>query len=202
MNRERGPQARWAGSARAGGPEAERNTLLDYVCLLKGQTSDLRQQRGRKGMKTSGHILVIRVLVSNGSPRVGENHAKEPAQSRKCWLDVGLCSVSIQSRETCEHLLRAAGGMAAVPNEAPTVVLSYVVPDTKLDGGSTAHGGRVLILKGTNGLGQPYRMEYVVFDKGNNHLVSLVAPYWFNSSFTRVGPEGWGTTSGPPPPIP
>ena len=126
-------------------------------------------------------------------------HAETQARARN--VD-GLCSVSIQSRETCEHLLRAAGGMAAVPNEAPTVVQSYVVPDTKLDGGSTAHGGRVLILKGTNGLGQPYRMEYVVFDKGNNHLVSLVAPYWFNSSFTRVGPEGWGTTSGPPPPIP
>lgn len=109
-----------------------------------------------------------------------------------------FCQVTIQSRDTCEHQLRTAGGFAAVPEEAPTVVQSYVVPDTTLEAGGIAQGGRMLVLEGKNGLGQPYRMEFLVFDQGNNQLVSLAAPYWFNFSVTQVGSDGWGLT--PPSP--
>lgn len=105
-----------------------------------------------------------------------------------------FCRITIQSRDTCEHQLRTAGGFAAIPEESPTVVQSYVVPDTKLKAGGIAQGGRMLVLEGKNGLGQPYHMEFLVFDQGDNQLVSLVAPYWFNSGFTQVGSDGWGLT--------
>ncbi len=77
----------------------------------------------------------------------------------------------------CRRWLRDVGGPASVPSQAPEIVSTYLIPTTVTQGG-TSTGGRVLILKGVDGLEQTYTTEFLVFDAGSHGPVPLHPVYW------------------------
>ncbi len=87
--------------------------------------------------------------------------------------------------EMCRMQFDRAGGPAALPAGAPRIVDRYVLPDRLLGGGSLAPdgrvraaGGHVLVLEGVDGLGRPYRTEFMVYDTGQLRLRATNAVYW------------------------
>ncbi len=81
----------------------------------------------------------------------------------------------------CNHQFRDAGGWAAVPDEPPRIIDSYVVPSM-----GQSVGGRILVLEGGDGLDRPYRTEYLIIDTGIYGLAPLHSIYWSGIS---IGPE-------------
>ena len=62
------------------------------------------------------------------------------------------------------------GKWTTLPADPPTIVDSYV---------QKAGGGRVLVLEGTDGQGNPYRSEFMVFRSDGRLIVANVL-YWDN----------------------
>ena len=92
--------------------------------------------------------------------------------------------------------LEEAGGWAARPKDPPTVVDSYVIPAKRLPGRSVALGGRVLVLEGTTGYGQPYRSEFLVsWDVGAKKLIVQYPIYWLQMHIGEVNNDGTATTT-------
>lgn len=88
-----------------------------------------------------------------------------------------LCEISFSPR-LCEIQLDTAGGVASIPQQPPEMVDSYIVNDEQLPNGDRIVGGRVLVLEGVDGLGEPYRTEFLVFDTGLYGLKPHDAIYW------------------------
>lgn len=100
----------------------------------------------------------------------------------------GMCSLT-DNRPNCQFLLEQAGGIANAPSQSPTVVDSYILPsrDNRL-------GGRVLVLEGATASGEPFRTDFLVFDRGNNQLTPLIPVYW---SGVGVGDSSGQTAPAP-----
>ena len=84
-----------------------------------------------------------------------------------------LCGMG-GSVSICERALEDAGGLDAVPQSAPTVVDSHIFPAVE-----NSTGGRVLVLEGQDGLGRPYRTDFLVFYIGDGEELAVFMPvYW------------------------
>ena len=90
-----------------------------------------------------------------------------------------LCSVAGDGN--CERHLDFAG-RDAVPPDPPAIVATRTIPTTR-DGDQLSPGGIVLVLCGTNALGDHYDSEMLVFHDGGGIRV-LNPIYWGR---TRVG---------------
>ncbi len=77
----------------------------------------------------------------------------------------------------CQHWLRDVGGAASVPAQPPEIVRTYLIPPSTTQNG-TSTGGRVLVLKGIDGLGRAYTTEFLVFDAGSHGPAALHPVYW------------------------
>ena len=81
-----------------------------------------------------------------------------------------MCDLSPSEASTCEDTARNASGV--VPDTPPEVVCAIEMPD---------HGplrrGIVLVVEGVDGINDPYRTEFIVFDDGDDIGV-LDAVYW------------------------
>ena len=85
----------------------------------------------------------------------------------------GLCAIGDGN---CERTLVEAGE-DAVPALPPTVVGTRVIEPRRVGWGRWELGGRVLDVCGTDGRGQPYRTEVLVFQDG--HAMRIInAVYW------------------------
>lgn len=90
---------------------------------------------------------------------------------------------------------RDAGGWDTVPQQSPDIVETYLIPTKDIGNGSQSTGGRVLVLEGINGRGQPYRTEFLVFDSGSHGLAALNAIYWSGIIIGQTDDEGRGATA-------
>ena len=119
------------------------------------------------------------------------NQAVAYAQAR----DLGrLCSIC-RSKLMCQHQWEWAGGGWAVPAEPPEIVDTYLLPTVHLKRGGRAPGGRVLVLKGVDGLGKPYRTEFFVFwttdDWGlKKELAVINGVYWSGYGYNQPNEDG------------
>jgi len=109
---------------------------------------------------------------------------------------VELCSLG-GSKNSCQNEWRNHGEWVAVGDEAPSITGTRLLLDQKSDSGSTSLGGLVLIVEGTDGFGQSYATDFLIFDDGENGLVALNPVYWTGTGVGHANPEG-GTTIAKP----
>ena len=93
----------------------------------------------------------------------------------------GLCAVGDGN---CGRELDTAG-RDAVPPDAPTVAATRALATTT-ESGQQNIGGMVLVLCGTNGRGEPYRSEMLVFRDGGT-LRGINTVYWDNFAIAANG---------------
>ncbi|GEM_PF-1916577 len=103
----------------------------------------------------------------------------------------------------CEHQWRDAGEWDGVPSEPPEIVDTYYLPTKHFDNGFHATGGRVLVLEGINGKGEPYRTEFMVFktddpSAGSGGLAVINVVYWSGFGIAQPNDDGTVTTGGTP----
>jgi len=100
------------------------------------------------------------------------------------------------SVEMAKQHLEQAGGWAARPKDPPKVVDTYVIAAKRLNGKSIAFGGRVLIIEGTTGYGQPYHSEFfVAWDVMAKRLIVQYPIYWLQIEIGEVNQDGTATTA-------
>jgi hypothetical protein len=91
------------------------------------------------------------------------------------------------------NILDNIGGWQTIPTDPPQIVSNYILPTVLLKSGGEATGGRVLVLKGTNGLGKPYQTEFLVFRAGNQlGVINII--YWDGFSVAPSNESGSATT--------
>ena len=111
------------------------------------------------------------------------------------------------SEGICRSQWELAGGEEAVPVEPPEIVDTYFLPEVPLKGGGWVVGGRVLVLKGVDGLGKPYRTEFFVFWTGGDwglkkELAVTNVVYWSGYGIAQCDEDGsWTTALSPSPEI-
>jgi hypothetical protein len=103
----------------------------------------------------------------------------------------GFCSVA---GSVCDEIAEESGGVAAIPNEPPTVAGTRLVPPRDAGNGGTFAGGRLVVLCGTNGLGKPYRTEMLVSAGPDRVLYAINGVYW--SGFDLAVAADTGSASG------
>jgi len=104
----------------------------------------------------------------------------------------GLCGMG-GAVAMCQHLFENAGGWDAVPDEAPEIIDSYMLPQKDLGNGTYEVGGRILVVKGVDGLGNPYQTDFFVFmNSETGELAALYPIYWGNFSIVETDDEGRG----------
>ncbi|MGH2543968.1 MAG: hypothetical protein ACRDIB_14295, partial [Ardenticatenaceae bacterium] len=89
-----------------------------------------------------------------------------------------------------------AGGFDAIPQTAPAVVDSRIILATE-----NSTGGRVLVLEGTDGLGRPYRSDFLVFYPLDSEEPAAFMPVYWSGIGIQSGAER-DTISAPPTPSP
>lgn len=117
------------------------------------------------------------------------NQAVAYAQARD--LD-RLCDLS-GSKIICRHYWEWTGGEQAVPEAPPEIVDTYLLPTVHLKWGGRVVGGRVLVAKGVDGLGKPYRTEFFVFrsrDSGLEGLGVTNVVYWSGCGIGQYDEDG------------
>jgi hypothetical protein len=106
------------------------------------------------------------------------------------------------SKGICRSQWELAGGEQAVPDEPPEIVDTYLLPTVHLKNGCKVVGGRVLVLEGVDGLGNPYRTEFFVFRSGDSGLGGLAVTnviYWSGYGILQPNEDGTMTTGHPNP---
>jgi hypothetical protein len=109
-----------------------------------------------------------------------------------------LCATS-DAPERCETDWAMSGGADAVPSEPPTIVTSRVLPTRQLPDGDWEIGGRMLVLKGIDGLGRPYCTDFLVFAPSGQRLTPFQPVYWSGMGIAQRGPSGEETSNNPRP---
>jgi hypothetical protein len=107
------------------------------------------------------------------------------------------------SEGICRSQWELAGGEQAVPDDPPEIVDTYLLSTVHLKNGGKAVGGRVLVLEGVDGLGEPYRTEFFVFrsrDSGLNGLAVTNVIYWSGYGIAQPDEDGLVTTALSPSP--
>ncbi len=99
----------------------------------------------------------------------------------------GLCGMG-GSVLLCQSFWREAGEWEAVPAEDPEIMDSYALESTALSVGQRT-GGRILVVTGVDGLGRPFKTDFLVFDAGSHGLVPYNPIYW---SGVRISSPGSG----------
>ena len=147
-------------------------------------------------------VLVWRVSAYNENTEVSVeeaisvlNQAIAYAQARDLNK---LCDLS-GSKLMCQHQWEWADGGQAVPAGPPEIVDTYLLPTVHLKSGGRAVGGRVLVLEGIDGLGKPYRTEFLVFRSGGDwgldqKLAVINVIYWSGARTGQVNEDGTVTT--------
>ena len=105
------------------------------------------------------------------------------------------------SEGICRSQWELAGGGQTVPAEPPEIVDTYLLPKVPLKGGGWVVGGRVLVLKGVDGLGKSYRTEFFVFrskDSGLDGLAVTNVIYWSGYGIAQPDEDGSATTASSP----
>jgi hypothetical protein len=88
------------------------------------------------------------------------------------------------SRLLCLRLLEGAGGLLSVPRKTPQIVRSFALHS---QGNSVA--GRVLVVKGTDGLGRSFLTDFLVFMQGSD-AVPQSPIYWSGYGIQRRESDG------------
>ena len=102
----------------------------------------------------------------------------------------GLCGMG-GSVLMCQQLFENAGRWDAVPTQYPEIIDSYILPTKDCGNGTYINGGRMLVLKGINGLGKPYQADFLVFNNSETGLLSAQYPiYWGNLSIGQTDCNG------------
>jgi len=103
-----------------------------------------------------------------------------------------LCDLG-GSTLSCEFTWRNRGEWDAVAHEPPTIAGTRLMPDVKRENGNTSLGGLVLIVEGTDGIGNEYSTDYLIFDDGEKGLVALNPIYWTGTSVGHSASDGSST---------
>jgi hypothetical protein len=140
--------------------------------------------RTARAVTVRGRVLAVALLVMAACGNASAPQAVPTEADARTHLDSVVALVAAGEWErvcelgsgTCRQILREADP-ARVPASAPLVVATRVIePAPAAEGGWWA-GGRVLVLCGRDGLGEPYHSEMLVFNDGER-LISTATPYW------------------------
>jgi len=143
------------------------------------------------GCGPSDEDLKREVTLDEAKTKLSEVVAATASQDIQMLSDKFGSSVTTATRH-----LEEAGGWGARPKDPPTVVDSYVIPAKRLPGRSVALGGRVLVLEGTTGYGQPYHSEFFVsWDVMGKKLIVQYPIYWLQIKIGEVNEDGTATTA-------
>jgi hypothetical protein len=112
--------------------------------------------------------------------------------------DLEKLGVLAQDESMAQQIWELAGGWETVPAEPPKIVDTYLLPTVHFKNGSPATGGRVLVLEGSNGMGKPYRTEFLVFRAGGSGLAVINVVYWSGICIGQYNEDG-SVTTGPCP---
>lgn len=96
-----------------------------------------------------------------------------------------ICSVGVS---TCDQLLRQADPRT-VPSTPPEIVGTRVLAPTRVSDNGWSSGGLLLRLCGTDGLGEPYYSEMLVFED-QGRLLSVNTPYWLGFTISETSTTG------------
>ena len=140
--------------------------------------------RSPRPVTIRGRVLAAAFLIVAAC---GNASAPQPVPTEaeaRTYLDSVVALVSAGRWEricelgsgTCQQILRTADP-ASVPATAPLVVATRVIEPVPAGDGEWSAGGRVLVLCGRDGLGEPYHSEILVFNDGER-LISTATPYW------------------------
>jgi hypothetical protein len=102
------------------------------------------------------------------------------------------------SKGICRSQWELAGGEQAVPDEPPEIVDTYLLPTVHLKRGGWSLGGRVLVVKGVDGLGRPYQTDFFVFWTGGDwglkkELAVVNGVYWSGCDIWQPNEDGSAT---------
>ena len=130
-------------------------------------------------------FLLMLAVAACGRPAVDDLQARALLAQAEALVQAGrldeLCGLS-QLRggvSTCADSLEQARELA--PVALPTVVCSLPLPAT-----GPLRNGRILVLEGADGAGEPYRSEFPVFHDGDA-IKTIDAVYWGGLSLQTYG---------------
>lgn len=107
----------------------------------------------------------------------------------------GLCSMG-GAIAMCQHLFENAGGWDAIPTQHPEIIDSYILPVKDCGNGTYITGGRILVVKGVDGLSRDYQTDFFVFYNSETDLLSAQYPvYWGNFSVSQSDCDGSANVS-------
>jgi hypothetical protein len=145
----------------------------------------IRRFRGRpRIVKRLGAWALIVMLAAACGPAAFVPPAAPTPEAAQVYLDQvvalveggNVASVCSMGGGTCQHSLEAADP-GAIPNTPPRVVGTRVLAPNQHADGSWDVGGRVIQVCGTDGKGDPYFSELLVFyDAGR--LISTNPLFW------------------------
>ena len=101
-----------------------------------------------------------------------------------------LCTLAAAEASTCADSLADIGEL--VPERPPVVVCAEPLPGT-----GPMRRGTILVVEGEDGLGEPYRSEFPVYDDGRD-VVALDPVYWGGLQLVGYGDRtmAWRFDSG------
>lgn len=102
-----------------------------------------------------------------------------------------ICSVGVS---TCDQMLRRADPRT-VPSTPPVVQGTQVLSPSLASGTAWSSGGRIIRLCGTDGLGQPYYSEMLVFED-QGRILSVNTPYWLGYTIGETSTTGEANPAG------
>jgi len=77
----------------------------------------------------------------------------------------------------CEDILANAGA-ENVPADPPVVARIYEVPSVRHADGSWSQGGQMVEMCGTDGSGEPYQSQMIVFRDPHEGIIAIEPIYW------------------------
>jgi hypothetical protein len=153
-------------------------------------------------MRTAAAVLIAATLAGCGVLTHNDPPPPAPAVENARVLldeviDAGIARdferLCAMASGTCEGELEGAEDRA--PTQPPRVV-DVEVHEPIGDGDSWTSGGVLFVLCGTDGLGDPYESEVLVFDGGAGSLLAAAAVYWKGTTVGITMPAEDGVTVG------
>jgi hypothetical protein len=137
------------------------------------------------------------VLVTGCSPEYRPTAAPTVAETRAFIAEIVRLAQAREFEQLCEmgggncEDILAAAGAENVPADPPNIARIYEVPSVRHADGSWSQGGQMVEMCGTDGSGNPYQTQMIVFRDPHEGIIAIEPIYW----------SGIGIIAGAEPPV-